>query len=347
VCPPEEDIELLRHFSQKLLDPPVIISNDKNNENMGKTVVPPDLKKLRARKVKRDDDDVREAEVCKRSVIYDDDEESDEKRKINLKRKRVLSNSKIIAKHLAKSITKPPNSLPVAFVAILNAYSELIEGDQFFDINKTVVTYVLDVFKCPDGYISSQIYKEVVKIPGWSIPIAILSALVFTIIINSFWPMLISMFHSLKRILSETFGIAKTVEKIQDNQEHCVELINILSAKQPSVSKPTSSSDACISLSKKSVNPYCLWCWVIVCIFSGFMAALFIAAVFLSLIISLTDPVMEPQCEKIERQLSNGETSSWGVTSIAASILSQYDNGTTLIMPCDGIALDEVGKISD
>jgi hypothetical protein len=219
---------------------------------MGETVVSPNLKKLRARKVKRDDnEDVREAEVRKRSVICDDDEESDEKRKINLKRKRVdegnkpkresiefgpcasppyksrkvfssksstksiLSNSKVIAKHLAKSIPKPPKSLPVEFLAILKTYSELIEGDQFSDVNNTVVTYVPDVFKCPDGYMSSQIYKEVTKIPGWSIPIAILCALDFTIIINSYWPMLISMFQSLNRILRETLGIAKAVEKFK------------------------------------------------------------------------------------------------------------------------------------
>jgi hypothetical protein len=82
-------------------------------------------------------------------------------------------------------VAKIPNSLPVEFVSISKAYSELIEGDQFTDINKTVVTYVLDVFKCPDGYMSSQIYK-VIKIPGWSIPIAILCALVFTLVINSY-----------------------------------------------------------------------------------------------------------------------------------------------------------------
>jgi hypothetical protein len=84
---------------------------------------------------------------------------------------------------------------------------------------------------------------------------------------------------------------------------------------------------------------------VIICIFCGFIAALFIATVFLSLIISLTDPVLEPQCERIERQLSNNVSSSnWGVSSAAASIISQDENGTTLIMPCEGIALDEVGN---
>jgi hypothetical protein len=40
------------------------------------------------------------------------------------------------------------------------------------------------------------------------------------------------MFRSLNRILRETLGIAKVVEKIQDNQEHGVELLSILSAKQ-------------------------------------------------------------------------------------------------------------------
>jgi hypothetical protein len=47
--------------------------------------------------------------------------------------KSILSNSKVIAKHLAKSIPKPPNSLPVVSVAISKLYSELIEGDQFVD----------------------------------------------------------------------------------------------------------------------------------------------------------------------------------------------------------------------
>jgi hypothetical protein len=255
-----------------------------------------------------------------------------------------LPKSKVITKHLAKSIAKVSNSLPVAFVSISKAYSELIEGDQFTDINKTVVTYVLDVFKCPDGYMSSQIYKEVIKIPGWSIPIAILCALVFTFVINSYCPMLISMLPSLNRILKETLGIAKAVEKIQDNQEHSVELISILSAKQSSVSKPISSSDSSSCNAKKSDNSYCLWFWVIICIFCGFLAALFIAAVFLSLIISLIDPVLEP--EKIERQLSNNDSSStaWCVSSAAASIINQDEFGTTLIMPCEGIALDEVGN---
>jgi hypothetical protein len=54
--------------------------------------------------------------------------------------------------------------------------------------------------------------------------------------------------------------------------------------------------------------------------------------------------VMEPQCEKIERQLSNDGSSSSGHVSAAASIYHQDESGTALVMPCDGIALDEIGN---
>jgi hypothetical protein len=144
------------------------------------------------------------------------------------------------------------------------------------------------------------------------------------------------MFRSLKRILAETLGIAKTVEKIQDNQEHGVELLNILGSKQPSVSKPTTSSDSSSS-PKNSDNQYCLWCWVVVCIFCGFLAALFIAAVFLSLIVFLTEPVMEPQCEKVERQLSNGETSTWGVSSFLFQFWDRMKMALLLLCPVRGL----------
>jgi hypothetical protein len=80
VGPPEEDIELIRHLSQKWLNPPLVIGDDlkvvpntslisetqmtpenKLNEvdiAMKETIVPPAIRKLKSRKVKRDDDEV-------------------------------------------------------------------------------------------------------------------------------------------------------------------------------------------------------------------------------------------------------------------------------------------------
>jgi hypothetical protein len=72
-----------------------------------------------------------------------------------------------LAKNLAKSNPKPPYSLPLGVVVVSNGLSELIEGDYFTDdeVNKTIVRYIPDIMKCPDGYMSSQIYKEIIKLP--------------------------------------------------------------------------------------------------------------------------------------------------------------------------------------
>jgi hypothetical protein len=69
--------------------------------------------------------------------------------------------------------------------------------------------------------------------------------------------MLISMFHYLRKILSETIFIAKGVEKIQDNQENGVELISIMSSKQSTDSKPVASSSSSTPSSKKTDTSYC------------------------------------------------------------------------------------------
>ncbi|MDR1945049.1 MAG: hypothetical protein LBQ59_03010 [Candidatus Peribacteria bacterium] len=83
--------------------------------------------------------------------------------------KSILAKSKILANNLAKTVPKLLYSLPFGFAVVSNGQSELIEGDYSADeANKTIVTYVPDVFKCPDDYMSSQIYKEVIKMPGWS-----------------------------------------------------------------------------------------------------------------------------------------------------------------------------------
>jgi hypothetical protein len=138
-------------------------------------------------------------------------------------------------------------------------------------------------------------------------------------------------------------NIAKGVEKIQENQERGVELLSIFS-KQPASSVHAASSNPTPSSSVKSNSNYCLWCWTITGIFCGFLAAVFIEAVGLSLIISSKEPIMKPQCIKIEHNLSNSDSvsPSWGHISVSASIFHQEDSGTTLVMPCEGVALDEI-----
>jgi hypothetical protein len=58
VGPPDEDLELLRHLSHKFLKPPVNenelnVKKNENNLSMEETIVPPNISKLRTRKVKK------------------------------------------------------------------------------------------------------------------------------------------------------------------------------------------------------------------------------------------------------------------------------------------------------
>jgi hypothetical protein len=116
VGPPEEDIEFLRHFSQKILNPPLVIGDDfkvvpntplvsehqvilENKLVEDKVMIeeipaPLSVNKQKSRKIKRDDIEIHEAEVCKRSVICHGDKESDNERRGSLKRKRVVENNK-------------------------------------------------------------------------------------------------------------------------------------------------------------------------------------------------------------------------------------------------------------
>jgi hypothetical protein len=262
VGPSEEDVDILRRLSQKFLNPPLVIDDNfkvvtskvpldtplmnAKVETMDDVPDSPSIKRNKSKRVEKVTDQ-EEIESFKRSVLCDDDEDSNEERRSNLKRKRecidfgpcanppfksrktysskastkptknILATSKILDKNLAKSVPKPPYSLPLGVEVVSNGLSELIEGDYFTDneVNKTIVTYIPDVFKCPDGYMSSQTYKEVIKMPGWSIPLAILCAIVFTIIINSYCPMLISMFCYLKKILSDTVDMPKAWRKFK------------------------------------------------------------------------------------------------------------------------------------
>jgi hypothetical protein len=114
VGPPKEDIDLIRRLSKRLENPPMSLSMDINNKEFivnnhsdtplkdtnrvefikeedatNESPDTPSSKRIKSRKVKRDDND-QEIETCKKSVLCDDDEESDKEKKVNLKERESL-----------------------------------------------------------------------------------------------------------------------------------------------------------------------------------------------------------------------------------------------------------------
>jgi hypothetical protein len=108
VGPPEEDIGLIQRLSKRLENPPMSLSMDINNEfivnNPSDTPLKdtnrvefnrkedvtnepphtPSSKRIKSRKVKRNDNE-QEIETFKKSVICNDDENSNEEKKVNFK----------------------------------------------------------------------------------------------------------------------------------------------------------------------------------------------------------------------------------------------------------------------
>jgi hypothetical protein len=114
LSPPEEDVDILRRLSRKFFNPPLVI--DDNNKIISSNISSdiglkdenkvdfirkfeimnevPDSLSIKRGKSKRVEKvtDQEEIESFKRCVLCDDDEDSNEEKKINLKRKRVVEN---------------------------------------------------------------------------------------------------------------------------------------------------------------------------------------------------------------------------------------------------------------
>jgi hypothetical protein len=59
------------------------------------------------------------------------------------------------------------------------------------------------VLKC-DGFFShEQLYKDVAKNLTWIVIVGLVLAVVFTIVLNSYWPILITMYNQLKKLVRQ------------------------------------------------------------------------------------------------------------------------------------------------
>jgi hypothetical protein len=154
------------------------------------------------------------------------------------------------------------------------------------DTNKTVVSFASEVFRCPDGsYSSSQSFREVQSISDWFILLFILAAIVFTIVINSYWPILLSMFRSLKNVLIK---LDQTCADMKDVVKKLDGLTRIsFSVKSPPSQDGYPSNASAFSASSSTWG---LWCWTFVCLACSFAASLFITSACYSLWISSSEP---------------------------------------------------------
>jgi hypothetical protein len=79
----------------------------------------------------------------------------------------------------------------------------LEEAIQLSDDTKQYFSFSGEMFKC-NGYFSrDKIFEEIKPNLWWIILVGLILAILFTVILNSFWPILISIYKGLKDLLSK------------------------------------------------------------------------------------------------------------------------------------------------
>jgi hypothetical protein len=197
------------------------------------------------------------------------------------------------------------------------------DSNSFVDGNCTVHAFVDTIYKCGEVYSASDILVKNRASIGIYVFLFILAAFAFTIVLNSYWPMLISMFNTLMRVeQNQTGKIKGTKVKIVDLQDGTPVL-------------GREKSGIC--------DNKMLLVWIVLCVSCTFVAAIFISAVGVSFIDLYTTPKTESICTPMvsKRRLSNQEDQNMELIKI----LSEDEEGNTvLIMPCGASLKDEFGN---
>jgi hypothetical protein len=77
----------------------------------------------------------------------------------------------------------------------------LTELKVFFDGEQEIHSFTGDIFKCNAFYNQTHIYQDQDYKTGWFIIFGILLAVVFTLVLNSYWPILLSMYNTPKKLV--------------------------------------------------------------------------------------------------------------------------------------------------
>jgi hypothetical protein len=79
----------------------------------------------------------------------------------------------------------------------------LEEDIQLSDYSKQYFSFSGEVFKCSGYFSRDKIFEEVKPNLWWIILVGLFLAVIFTIVLNSYWPILLSIYKSLKDLLSK------------------------------------------------------------------------------------------------------------------------------------------------
>jgi hypothetical protein len=195
------------------------------------------------------------------------------------------------------------------------------------DGSSEVHSFTGQIFKCDGFYNKTQIFRLIPPNLWWIVLVGLLLALLFTVILNSYWPILISIYNTLKRLINFNTN--------NSNNNSTTSVHNDIN---------NNDNNSSTQESKSSFKDKLLFVWIVVCFFCTFVAALIIAAMIITFWIFNSEQQTDPICTELipsssSSSLSSRLTNDGSYNTV--QIMSQDDNGMTLLMPCDSVARDE------
>jgi hypothetical protein len=214
---------------------------------------------------------------------------------------------------------------------------------------KSLYSFSNTVFKCNGFYSSVQVFrKEQPNLMGYIILALILSCLL-TVTLNSYWPILWKIYSSLKKLIStqkkeeklNVIILASQSVKVDNNDKNNQEsaednLSNQIVEKLNDHSKKLKSRDKG------------LCCWIIFSLLVTVVISIFLSMVLITLFVDQMSLKEEPQCRLLHaannqsaafRRLSNN-----GSKVDLVKIISQTENSTSLLAPCNSLLFDELNN---
>jgi hypothetical protein len=162
---------------------------------------------------------------------------------------------------------------------------------EFIDSNnRTILSYVDNIYSCEGGFFSvNQITIRQTPGLGWYILLTVILSIVFVLIIDSYWPMLFSIYEAINRVAKDLkASILKRDEQIKEEakKEQADKIIGFFEGVPVKKPKKENEEEG-KEVKEKEEKHILLKIWVAACIFASFIGALVLATVITTYIQNL------------------------------------------------------------
>jgi hypothetical protein len=198
--------------------------------------------------------------------------------------------------------------IPIHLVKTLSTGDLQGSADYVDEDGNVIHSFVQGLYKCQGGFYSfNQITTRIYPQVGWWILLTILIAAVFVVIMDSYWPMLYTIYSEINKLPVQ---LHSEFTKFHNELKGMIEIVlraikkNLLGRNDTTKIKEEEDLDKYkeppeVIKFKWKKKHYALICWVCICILASFLAALFVSIVGLTIIQS--NMIKEEEiCKKLE-----------------------------------------------